>query len=108
MAFQLLKAAEKGGLRYKKFADLEPGEYPIKSFGLKSMAHGMCVVAYLDDCYVVLPDRFKQQIGQKAAIEELNAGQYIMKFDGKEGSSTIGEVHLEFKERLGSFTPNLN
>lgn len=96
MAFELLKAAEKGGLKYKTFSELEIGEYPVKSFGLKKMTHGDCVIAYLEDGYVVLPDRFKQQVGQKSLIEELNTREYIMKFGGKGGTSR-GFVDVSFE-----------
>lgn len=95
MAFQDLKNACKGGLKYRKFDELEHGEYIVKSFAIKQMVFGMCVCAYFDDFYVVLPDRFMQLIGQRRKIEELNAGRCKMVYSGKDENRN-GFIEVDF------------
>lgn len=98
MAFNELKLACKGGVKYKKFDDLPLGEHEIKSFMLRSAKYGDCVSVFIEDFYLILPDRFTQVIGQKRKIEEMNAGKYILIWKGKIGSGKEAQLDIDFEE----------
>lgn len=78
------------GARYISFNDLAIGSYPIERFSIVKTEFGMRIKVTMAENYVLLPERFIELITKKD-IEELNHGNFLMVFGGKEAAGK-GEV----------------
>lgn len=69
---------------YKKFADLERGEYPIRKFSVVNTRFGDRVKLDMEEFHVYLPERFQAKEYPQERINELNKKDVILVFKGKE------------------------
>lgn len=91
--------------QYISFEDLPVGDYIVHSFAIvETKNYGKRIRVDLGDKVVLLPQRYIKEIKEEN-IEELNQGQYMMTFRGK-NPALRNMVLLNFEsvaEYTGSF-----
>lgn len=86
MSLAILKRNAAAGSDYIRFDDLEVGKYRVKKFSLCDNLYGSGkrVMVWINNGYVILPQRMAKDINTKSEIEKLNQNNYIMIFGGKD------------------------
>lgn len=80
---------------YTNFEKLAVGDYFISSFALIQSKFGLRLRVDIGDKVVILPERFAVLFTEEQ-IEELNRGEYIMIYKGKETSNN-NKLILDFE-----------
>lgn len=76
---------------------MENGKYKAKYFEIKSTEFGDRVHVYIDDFYIILPERFNKKINQQSHIEQLNKMNLNLVFNGKD-KQCYNFLQLSFEE----------
>lgn len=85
---------------YVSFEDLSMGDYFISSFALVQSNFGLRIRVDIGNRMLLLPDRFTKAFTEEH-IKELNQGEYIMIYKGKEPSTK--KLLLDF-EMVNSYS----
>lgn len=81
---------------YKKFDDLEIGDYTVSAFKLEEHARfGLKLHVYVDDFYLILPSRFADKINQQSQVDELNNQAIKLVYGGKD-AGRFNRLKLDF------------
>lgn len=78
-----LNSSNSVGGKVKKFDNLAPGEYLVKSFKLKETNFGLKLYVQINDYYLVLPQRYADKINSDEQLKEINEKKYKMVYKGK-------------------------
>lgn len=79
---------------FVSFEDLAVGDYYISSFALVQSKFGLRIRVDIGNRVVLLPERFTKTFTEEH-IKELNQGEYIMIYKGKE--PTTKKLILDFE-----------
>lgn len=69
--------------KLKKFDNLAPGEYLVKTFSLKKTVFGLRLCAEIDDFYLNLPPRYTDKVNSDEQLDDINSKQWKMVYSGK-------------------------
>lgn len=98
--FDLFKSACVAVKPYISFDELAVGDYFIKSFAYVDTKFGKKIRLDIGECVVFLPNRFINAIGVEnidEKIAEMNQGQYVMLYRGK-NKSQFNQVMLDIEK----------
>lgn len=84
-------------IQYKAFDNLPVGEYKIKYMQIKPTEYGDRIHVFIENFFIILPERFNKKLNQINQIEELNNKKLKMVFSGKD-KQNYNFLKLEFKE----------